>query len=108
MIRRLTKLLFVLLIVGCSSSITSVLTDIFISPKVYSNYYNCKQYINRYNDLQDEKKQLDIEFEEQKNQNSLSDEEKTEYENRILDLSFQVSNALQDWQNCAKRDAIQP
>ena len=90
-------LLFVLLIIGCASPIISVFRDIFISPKVYSNYYNCKKYINRYNDLQDEKKKLDIEYEEQKNPNSLSDEEKTEYENRILDLSFQVSNALQDW-----------
>ena len=90
-------LLFVLLIIGCASPIISVFRDIFISPKVYSNYYNCKKYINRYNDLQDENKKLDIEYEEQKNPNSLSDEEKTEYENRILDLSFQVSNVLQDW-----------
>ena len=97
MIRRLTILLFVLLIIGCASPIISVFRNIFISPKVYSNYYNCKKYINRHNDLQDEKKKLDIEYEEQKNQNSLSDEEKTEYKNRILDLSFQVSNALQDW-----------
>ena len=37
-----------------------------------------------------------------------SEEEKTDYEIRISDLSFQIDNALQDWQNGAKRDAIQP
>ena len=34
---------------------------------------------------------------------SLSDEQKQDYEDRILDLSFQVDNALQDWGDCKSR-----
>ena len=79
-----------------------------MSPKVYSNYYNCKKYINRYNDLQNEKKQLDVEYENVLENDSLSDEQKQEYEDRILDLSFQVNNALQDWQDCKSRNLSNP
>ena len=96
-------LLSILLIVGCSSPIVGIITDIFISPRVYSNYSECSDYINRYNDLQNEKKQLDVEYEKVLENDSLSDEQKQEYEDRILDLSFQVNNALQDWEYCKSR-----
>ena len=103
------KLLIVLLlIVGCSSPIVGIITDIFISPRVYSNYSECSDYINRYNDLQNEKKQLDVEFENVLENDSPSDEQKQEYEDRILDLSFQVNNALQDWQDCKSRNLSNP
>ena len=101
-------LLSILLIVGCSSPIVGIITDIFISPRVYSNYSECSDYINRYNDLQNEKKQLDVEYEKVLENDSLSDEQKQEYEDRILDLSFQVNNALQDWQDCKSRNSIKP
>ena len=39
---------------------------------------------------------------------SPSDEQKQEYEDRILDLSFQVNNALQDWQDCKSRNLSNP
>ena len=95
----------ILIIVGCSSPIVGIITDIFISPMVYSNYSECSDYINRYNDLQNEKKQLDIEYEKVLENDSSSDEQKQEYEDRILDLSFQVNNALQDWQDCNSRNS---
>ena len=59
------KLMFIALplFIGCSSELFSALTGIFVSPRVYSNYYNCSQYIDRYNALQDEKKNLDVEYE---------------------------------------------
>ena len=98
----------ILLIVGCSSPIVGIITDIFISPRVYSNYSECSDYINRYNDLQNEKKQLDVEYEKVLENDSLSDEKKQEYEDRILDLSFQVNNALQDWQDCTNLHNNQP
>ena len=96
-------LLIALLIVGCSSPIVGIITDIFISPRVYSNYSECSDYINRYNDLQNEKKQLDVEYENVLENDSPSDEQKQDYEDRILDLSFQVDNALQDWGDCKSR-----
>ena len=102
------RLIILLLIVGCSSPIVGIITDIFISPMVYSNYSECSDYINRYNDLQNEKKQLDIEYEKVLENDSLSDEQKQEYEDRILDLSFQVNNALQDWQDCNNRNSTNP
>ena len=102
-------ILFVLLLfIGCSSEIYSGITHFFISPKVYSNYLNCSQYINRYNDLQDEKKILDVEFVNELENESLSDEQKQEYEARILDLSFQVENALTDWEDCKSRHSNEP
>ena len=91
------------LFIGCSSELFSALTGIFVSPKVYSSYYNCSQYIDRYNALQDEKKNLDVEYEKVEKNDSLSDEQKQDYEDRILDLSFQVDNALQDWGDCKSR-----
>ena len=91
------------LFIGCSSELFSALTGIFVSPRVYSNYYNCSQYIDRYNALQDEKKNLDVEYEKVEKNDSLSDEQKQDYEDRILDLSFQVDNALQDWGDCKNR-----
>ena len=105
MIRRL---IILLLIVGCSSPIVEIITDIFIFPRVYSNYSECSDYINRYNDLQNEKKQLDDEYQNVLENDSPSDEQKQEYEDRILDLSFQVNNALQDWQDCKSRNLSNP
>ena len=101
-------LLSILLIVGCSSPIVGIITDIFIPPRVYSNYSECSDYINRYNDLQNEKKQLDVEYENVLENDSPSDEQKQEYEDRILDLSFQVNNALQDWEYCKSRQITNP
>ena len=104
------KLIFIALplFIGCSSVLFSTLTEIFVSPRIYSNYYNCSQYIDRYNELQDEKKNLYVEYEKVLENDSLSDEQKQEYEDRILDLSFQVNNALQDWQDCKSRNLPNP
>ena len=101
-------LLLALLIVGCSSPIVGFITETFIAPNVNPNYRECKYYINRYNDLLNEKKQLDVEYENVLENDSPSDEQKQEYEDRILDLSFQVNNALQDWQDCKSRNLSEP
>ena len=93
-------LLSILLIVGCSSPIVGFITETFIAPNVNPNYRDCKYYINRYNDLLNEKKQLDVEYENVLENDSLSDEQKQKYEDIILDSSFQVNDALQDWQDC--------
>ena len=100
-------LLIIPLLFGCSSNVISALTDMFITPIVYSDYGNCSQYINRYNELQDEKKNLNVEYEEQMN-NNLSDAQKQEFDDRILDLSFQVNNSLQNWQDCSAHHNNQP
>ena len=101
--KRYKLLLIALLFWGCSSSIFSVISGIFISPRVYSNYSECSPYINRYNDLQDEKSKLATEYEERNKENILSEKEKIDYENRILDLTFQIDNSLQKWQDCKSR-----
>ena len=51
---------------------------------------------------------LDIEFENELENESLSDKQKQEYEDRILDLSFQVDNALLDWEYCKSRHSNEP
>ena len=87
----LKKLLIIaLLIVGCGnnaiSNVSSVLIDIFIFDG------KCKSIIYRYNDLQEENKKLVLEYEQLKYANDASDEILQDYEDRILDLSFQIDN----------------
>ena len=106
--KKLIIISLTILITGCSSELFSTLTGIFVSPRVYSNYSECSDYINRYNDLQNEKKQLDVEYENVLENDSPSDEQKQEYEDRISDLSFQVNNALQNWQDCKSRNLSNP
>ena len=91
MVHRLTKsLIILLLIVGCSnntiSNVSSVLIDIFILDS------RCKSIIYRYNDLQEENKKLVIEYEQLKYANDTSDKILRDYEDRILDLSFQIDD----------------
>ena len=95
MIRRL---IILLLIFGCSNNailnVPSVLIDIFIlDPK-------CKSIIYRYNDLQEENKKLVIEYEQIKYANDASYEILQDYEDRILDLSFQIDDEYQNLTIC--------
>ena len=91
----LKKLLIIaLLIVGCGnnaiSNVSSVLIDIFIIDG------KCKSIIYRYKDLQEENKKLVLEYEQLKYANDASDEILQDYEDRILDLSFQIDNEYQN------------
>ena len=91
-------LLFVLLIVGCAnntiSNVSSLLVDIFIIDG------DCKSIIYRYNNLHEEKKKLVLEYEQQKKLNISSDEILQDYEDRILDLSFQIDDEYRNLTIC--------
>ena len=91
-------LIIVLLIVGCGnnaiSNVSSVLIDIFIIDG------KCKSIIHRYNNLQEENKKLVLEYEQLKNINNSSNELLQDYEDRILDLSFQIDDQNQKLTDC--------
>ena len=90
--------IILLLIFGCSNNailnVPSALIDIFIiDPK-------CKSIIYRYNDLQEENKRLVIEYEQLKYANDTSDKILRDYEDRILDLSFQIDEEYRNLKIC--------
>ena len=91
-------LLIALLVVGCSintiSNVSSFLLDIF----VISN--KCNDLIHKYNNLQDEKKNMVQEYETMKKNDNISHEQKQNFEDRILDLSFQIDDVHQRWVKC--------
>ena len=60
----------------------------------------CKPIIYRYNDLQEENKKLVIEYEQLKYANDVSDEILQDYEDRILDLSFQIDDEYRNLTFC--------
>ena len=91
------RLTILLLIVGCAnntiSNVSSLLVDIFIIDG------DCKSIIYRYNNLHEEKKKLVLEY-EQKKLNIFSDEILQDYEDRILDLSFQIDDEYRNLTIC--------
>jgi len=91
-------LLSILFIVGCGnnaiSNVSSVLIDIFIIDG------KCKSIIYRYNDLQEENKKLVLEYEKLKYVNDTSDEILQDYQDRILDLSFQIDDEYRNLTIC--------
>jgi len=90
-------LIIALLIVGCgNNAISNVLSviDIFIIDG------KCKSIIYRYNELQEENKKLVLEYEQLKYNKDASDEILQDYEDRILDLSFQIDNEYQNLTIC--------
>ena len=95
----LKKLLIIaLLIVGCEnnaiSNVSSVLIDIFILDS------KCKSIIYRYNNLLEENKKLVIEYEQLKYAYDASDKILQDYEDRILDLSFQIDDEYRNLTIC--------
>ena len=86
----------VLFLISCTSipNVSSLLIDIFILDS------KCKSIIYRYNDLQEENKKLVIEYEQLKYANDVSDEILQEYEDRILDLSFQIDDEYRNLTIC--------
>ena len=91
-------LIIALLIVGCAnnaiSNVSSVLIDIFILD------HKCKSIIYRYNDLQEENKKLVFEYEQLQYANDTPDEILQDYEDRILDLSFQIDDEYRNLTIC--------
>ena len=71
-----------------------MLVDIFIIDG------DCKSIIYRYNNLHKEKKKLVFEYEQQKKLNISSDEILQNYEDRILDLSFQIDDEYRNLTIC--------
>lgn len=88
---------------GCSNPLSELLVNIFISPKVYSNYVECNQYIDRYNELMQEKKGLSEEFQIESDSRELTQEEIRNYEDSLLELSFRIDNLSIEWQDCRER-----
>ena len=96
------KLIFILMVsslfVGCAnnliSNVSSLLIDIFFIDG------KCRSIIYKYNDLQKEHKKLVLEYEQLKYANDASDEILQDYEDRILDLSFQIDNEYQNLTIC--------
>ena len=91
-------IIIALLFVGCAnnliSNVSSLLIDIFIIDD------KCKSIIYKYNDLLKENKRLVLEYEQLKYANDASDEILQDYEDRILDLSFQIDNEYQNLTIC--------
>ena len=91
-------LLLTLLIVGCAnnliSNVSSLLIDIFIIDD------KCKSIIYKYNDLQKENKKLVLEYEQLKDAYDASDDILQDYQDRILDLSFQIDDEYSNLTIC--------
>ena len=89
-------IVLILFLISCTSisNVSSVLIDIFILDS------KCKSIIYRYNDLQKENKKLVIEYEQLKYANDVSDEILQDYEDRILDLSFQIDDEYRNLTIC--------
>ena len=95
----LKKLLIIaLLIVGCGnnaiSNVSSVLIDIFIIDG------KGKSIIYRYNDLQEKNKKLVLEYDKLKDTDEASDDILQDYQDRILDLSFQIDDEYRNLTIC--------
>ena len=92
------KLIILSLIAGCAnnsvSNISSALIDIFILDD------KCKSIIYRYNKLLKENKKLVIEYEKLKYENVTTDAILQDYEDRILDLSFQIDDEYYNLKIC--------
>ena len=95
MIRRL---IILSLIVGCTNNTVSNISSLFIDIFFLDN--NCKSIIYKYNDLLEENKKLVIEYEQLKNAKITSDEILQDYEDRILDLSFQIDDEYRNLNIC--------
>ena len=91
-------LLLTLLIVGCAnnliSNVSSLLIDIFIIDD------KCKSIIYKYNDLKKEHKRLVFEYEQLKDADDASGDILQDYQDRILDLSFQIDEEYRNLQIC--------
>ena len=94
------KLIFIsiLLIVGCAnnliSNVSSLLIDIFIIDD------KCKSIIYKYNDLKKEHKRLVFEYEQLKDPDDVSNDIQQDYQDRILDLSFQIDDEYRNLTIC--------
>ena len=91
-------LLLTLLIVGCAnnliSNVSSLLIDIFIIDD------KCKSIIYKYNDLKKEHKRLVFEYEQLKDADDASGDILQDYQDRILDLSFQIDDEYRNLTIC--------
>ena len=91
-------LLLTLLIVGCAnnliSNVSSLLIDIFIIDD------KCKSIIYKYNDLKKEHKRLVFEYEQLKDADDASGDILQDYQDRILDLSFQIDDEYSNLTIC--------
>ena len=60
----------------------------------------CNDLIHKYNKLQNEKKEMIKEYDGMKKDNNISKDQKQDFEDRILDLSFQIDDVHQRWVKC--------
>ena len=91
-------LIIALLFWGCAnnliSNVSSLLIDIFIIDD------KCKSIIYKYNDLKKEHKRLVFEYEQLKDADDASGDILQDYQDRILDLSFQIDDEYSNLTIC--------
>ena len=83
-------ILIIFFIIGCAKNSVVNFTSSFIDTFLLDN--DCKSIIYRYNNLKKEQKNIITEYEKFYLSNSISDQTIKYYEERILDLSFQIDD----------------
>ena len=91
-------LLSILLIIGCGNNLISNVSSLFIDIFIIDD--KCKSIIYRYNDLKKEYKRLVFEYEQVKDTNDPPNSILQDYQDRILDLSFQIDDEYRNLTIC--------
>ena len=84
------KLLLLLLFIGCGNNLISNASSLFIDIFIIDG--KCKSILYNYNNLKKENKKLALEYGQLNDANEASEDVLKDYQDRILDLSFQIDD----------------